>query len=146
MRAFTKSMDKVLLNKLRQNSRTSLMRLSRETGFPVSTIYDKIKKMEQGLIKRYTAIIDFEKLGYKIHLIFMLKTDDTAELIDDLITCPYVNTILKTNYDYNLLLECFFRNAREMNSFVHKINHINIKGKKMFYVLNDIKREMSVII
>ena len=137
--------NRIIINKLRQNSRASLIGLSNETGFPVSTIYDKIKRMEQGVIKRYTVIIDFEKLGYKLHLLFMIKSNQTNKLAKELITHPNVNTMLITNNEYNVLLECFFRNAREMNQFTHILDNFHIKGKKMFYILDDVKREMAVV-
>jgi DNA-binding Lrp family transcriptional regulator len=54
----------VLLNELQKNCRQSLKKLSRKTGMSITTVYERMKKLErEGVIKGYKAILDPDKTG-----------------------------------------------------------------------------------
>lgn len=56
--------DKKILKELQKNCRQSSRQLSKKLGIPATTIHSKIKKFErEGIIKKYTAILDPEKIG-----------------------------------------------------------------------------------
>ena len=55
----------LIMSHLRENSRKNLTKISKETKIAVSTIFDKIKKYEGGIIKKHTCILDFTKLGFE---------------------------------------------------------------------------------
>jgi DNA-binding Lrp family transcriptional regulator len=53
-----------ILAELEADSKQSLKALSKNLGVPMSTVYDKIKRFEKnGVIKRYSAILDPMKVG-----------------------------------------------------------------------------------
>ena len=54
-----------ILSHLRKDARTSLASISHDVNIPISTIYDKINRFHLNkIIERYTAILNFSKLGY----------------------------------------------------------------------------------
>lgn len=58
-----RSNDDEILVFLQKNSRTSLNNISKSCGLPISTIFTRVKKMEEeGVIKRYTVRVDEKKL------------------------------------------------------------------------------------
>ncbi len=60
-------LDKQILNLLQENARMKNSEIAQRLGKPTSTIYERIKKLEkEGIIKGYKAVIDYEKVGYKI--------------------------------------------------------------------------------
>jgi len=70
-----KEKELLLLSHLRSNARKNLTNISKETGIPISTIFDKIRKYEGDVIKKFTSLLDFGKLGYDIRVSVMLKVD-----------------------------------------------------------------------
>ncbi|MCK4551228.1 MAG: Lrp/AsnC family transcriptional regulator, partial [Candidatus Aenigmarchaeota archaeon] len=57
--------DTKLLEILQENCRMSLKEVAKETKRPITTIHEKLKRFEkEGLIKKYTAILDCEKLDF----------------------------------------------------------------------------------
>lgn len=56
--------DSLLLELLRANSKHSIQQLAKQTGLPPTTVHNRIKRLEQlGVIKNYTANIDWKKAG-----------------------------------------------------------------------------------
>lgn len=55
--------DVEILRSLQQNSKISIKDLGRDLKSPVTTVYAKIKKMEElGIIKNYKTVLDAKKL------------------------------------------------------------------------------------
>lgn len=71
------AIDYKILEALQENSRQTYTAIGKRLGLAHSTVYDRIKKMEQyGIIKKYTAIINTEKAGAKnITAIMTVYTD-----------------------------------------------------------------------
>jgi Lrp/AsnC family transcriptional regulator for asnA, asnC and gidA len=69
--------DLKILEALQEDSRQTYMAIGKHLGIAHSTVYDRIKRMEQnGIIKKYTALIDAEKAGTKsITAIMTIYTD-----------------------------------------------------------------------
>ena len=63
-------MDKVdekILAILKKNARTRVSHIAREIHLSETSVIDHIKKMENsGVIKQYTTVIDYEKVGMDI--------------------------------------------------------------------------------
>ena len=56
--------DLLILEKLKENSRLSVLQLSRKTGIPPTTIHNRIKRLrEHKVITNYTIRVDREKTG-----------------------------------------------------------------------------------
>jgi len=67
--------DVIILRELQEDGRISYAELSRKTRIPDSTIYDKIKKLiSRGVIKKFAAIIDQEKVGLNAVAIIGVET------------------------------------------------------------------------
>jgi DNA-binding Lrp family transcriptional regulator len=60
------STDLKILEALQEDSRQTYMAIGGRLGIAHSTVYERIKKMEeQHVIKKYTAVIDVERVGAK---------------------------------------------------------------------------------
>ncbi|MBI4210788.1 MAG: Lrp/AsnC family transcriptional regulator [Candidatus Diapherotrites archaeon] len=56
--------DREIITELISNSRQTVGQLAKKIGMPPTTIHNRIKKLEQhGIIRNYTAEIDYKKLG-----------------------------------------------------------------------------------
>lgn len=69
--------DLGILQVLQENSRQTYTAIGRLLGIAHSTVYDRIKRMEQqGIIRKYVILIDSEKMGAKnITAIITVYTD-----------------------------------------------------------------------
>ena len=59
--------DEKILELLRENGKLTTQQISKKTLIPITTIHNRIKKLEkEGIIKRYTVELDNKKLGKNI--------------------------------------------------------------------------------
>ncbi len=135
--------DLIILNHLRKNSRKSLAVISRETGIPVSTIFDKIAKLERGIIKKYTTLVDFSKIGYNLRINFMIKSSDNNKnaLKGFLESNPHVNTLLRINNGYDFYAEMVFKEMSELENFKENLQKMGIKETQEHCIIEDVKKE-----
>jgi DNA-binding Lrp family transcriptional regulator len=71
------SLDWNILQALQENAKQTYTEIGRRFGVAHSTVYDRIKKMEENnVIKKYTTVLDLEKIGVKhITAIMTVFTD-----------------------------------------------------------------------
>lgn len=69
--------DLKILEALQEDARQTYTDIGRHLGIAHSTVYDRVKRLEQcGVIKKYTALVDNEKVGNKkIRAIITVYTD-----------------------------------------------------------------------
>jgi len=60
------NLDWKILQILQENAKQTYTKIGRLLGVAHSTVYDRIRTMEKyGIIKKYTAVVDLEKIGIK---------------------------------------------------------------------------------
>ncbi len=136
--------DMKILSHLRQNSRETLTRISRLTKIPISTIYDKLKGNEQGVILKHTALIDFSKLGFntRVNLLIKVNKKQRDELRSYLMTQHQVNSVFRINNGYDFLMEGIFREIKDLEDFNERLeDRFDIKGKQTYFIIDEIQRE-----
>jgi len=133
----------LILTHLRADSRKSLAMISRETGIPISTIFDKVNKLGKSTISKYSPLLDFQKLGFGIKINFVLKAHDKKkqELKDFLLTNKNVNSILRLNNEFDFFIEMVFRDMKGLEEFSESLEKFKIKKKKEFFIIEDLKKE-----
>ena len=136
--------DLLILSELRQNSRETLTRISKHTGIPISTIFDKIKCYQGELIKKHTTLIDFSKLGFNARVNIMLKVDRTIreEAKKFLQNHHNVNSVYKISNGFDFLIEGIFKNVKDAEDFVDSLGgQFKVEQTQVYYVIEDIKKE-----
>ncbi|MEM0058439.1 MAG: Lrp/AsnC family transcriptional regulator [Candidatus Bathyarchaeia archaeon] len=88
------STDIKILELLQEDARQTYTDIGRRLGIAHSTVYDRIRRMEQyGIIKKYTALVDVEKVGAKtITAIMTIYTDpkESESVAEKLCRIPQV--------------------------------------------------------
>lgn len=131
-----------ILAHLRQNARITLTQLSRKTGAPISTLFDRMRS--QQCIERYTALLCFDELGFSTRASIFLKVSngDKAKVIEHLSKHHHVNSLYRVNNGWDLQAECIFRTMRELEGFLEKLEaEHKIKSKEVHYIIEELKRE-----
>ena len=133
----------LIMSLLRENARETLTKMSKKTNIPISTIYEKIKSNENGVIKKHTCILDFSRLGFNTRAALSIKVTKTKKekLREYLKNHTNINSIYKINNGYDFWVECIFKNIRDLEDFIeHLETEFSIK-KDVYYIIDDIKRE-----
>ncbi|HLD10622.1 MAG TPA: Lrp/AsnC family transcriptional regulator [Candidatus Nanoarchaeia archaeon] len=140
-----KKKDIDLICRLRGNSRTSLTNLSKETRMPITTIHDKLKILvKENIIKKYTTIVDLEKLGFAVKaiLILKIKKGDKETFKDYAKKHSAVNNLFQINNGYDFILEVIFNNMKLMEEFRERIeDRFDIVKIEVHYIMEELKRE-----
>lgn len=136
-----------IIRHLRRDARANLTTISRKTGIPVSTIFDKLKSFENDIVTRFTAIVDFTKLGYPIRAKIFLRADPMHReaLKHYLLAHERVNNLFRINNGYDYAAECLFQTIKEAEEFVDGIeSQFVITSKCVYHVIDELAREKSL--
>jgi DNA-binding Lrp family transcriptional regulator len=133
----------LILSQLRQNSRKNLTKISRFTGIPVSTIFDKLKVYEKNLINKHTSLLNFSELGYDVwvKLIIKVKSDQKDALENFFMKSLTVNSFFKINNGFDFMVEVIFKNMKDYHIFTEKLESFGVQKKHEFFILQDLRRE-----
>jgi len=134
--------DLTILSELRKNARKSLVKMSKETNIPVSTIFDRMGRIERQAIKKYTSLLDYSKLNHNIIINYAIKiSKEKKETALRLLgTHSSVNSVYRINNGFDFLIECIFMDFKQKELFEEKLNEL-IDNKKEFNIIEEIKRE-----
>ncbi len=134
----------LILTHLRKNGRETLTKLSRKTGIPISTLHDKLKGQYHGIIEKYSALVNFNKLGFtcKAYIILRINKTQRPNILDFLLRQESVNSIYKINNGYDFLVEGIFCGIRDLEIFIERLDErFDIRETKVYHVIEDIQRE-----
>lgn len=142
--------DQKIITLLQENSKLSSRKIAKKTLIPITTVYNRIKKLEQeGIIKKYSIVLDEEKMG-KILTAYVLmhydisvwgKESTKKELKKQLLSLPSVEEVKYIVGRYDILLKARLSNMGELNHIIlEKTRRIpGIGQTETFFVLEDLK-------
>jgi Lrp/AsnC family leucine-responsive transcriptional regulator len=152
------SLDMALLGVLQRDSKKTAKDLGRDLDMPVTTVYAKIKRMEElGLIKRYTAILDAPKLGYTatafVLATFSYRSSAGAEatlsqreVAKEVATFPEVQEVHVISGDWDLLIKVKTTDIDAVGRFVvDKLRTVRGIEKTVTCMAFDTAKETSEI-
>src|SRR3989338_5727656 len=120
--------DERILGMLNKDAKLTSREISEKIGMPITTVHNRIKKMEkEGIIKKYTAIVDNKKLGKSISAIvhvmmnskFMLDNSMPQETIGKkLMLFPEVEECYIVTGESDLILHVSARDVDDLHNFL----------------------------
>ena len=141
--------DLKILGHLQKNARETLTRMSKEIRTPISSIYDRLKRLERlKVIKKYTCLFDLKKIGIHVQILLMAsaKEDQKKDLEAYLIGKPFVNSLARTIGKQDFVAECLFHNIKDVELFIERVTK-RFKGIaiSIHYIVKDLKRESFLV-
>ncbi len=134
-----------IISHLRKDSRTSLAVISEGVEMPSSTIYDRISRLQKDdVIKAYTVILDFKKLGLNHHTRIALKVNKPhrEELLKYLKKQNIVNSISQINSGFDFMVETVSRDIKEHLEFIESLkSNFKIIDLHQYLVVDEIEKE-----
>ncbi len=140
-------LDRRILKILVENARTPYTSIAREIGYSDVAIIKRIKKLEkEGVIKKYTVIVDHVKLGYnKVSFTGInVEPDALLRVIDILKNKDYVKFLAVTSGDHQLIAVIWARDNEELIKIHKEIESIPGVSKAYPAILLDIVKEYSL--
>ena len=142
--------DYKILKELKANAREKASVISEKIGLSVSTVIDRIRKMEDsGIISGYTVKIDQKKTGNDMTALMEVSLehpkyyDEFTEMIrnnPNIVDCYYLtgefDFILKVITDSSDSLEMIHRNIKSMDG---------VSATNTHFVLKSVKNEFSIL-
>ena len=129
------SIDKQLVNLLQKNSKANIKEIALKIGLTQTPTYERIKRLEKsGVIKKYVAILNKEKIGFTIEVFcqvtllvhskeLILKFENAINKMPEVIECFHV----AGNYDY--LLKVIVTDMKHYQLFLkHKLSVLDSVG------------------
>ena len=129
--------DLEILQILRENGRLSNLRISKMTGIPVTSVRQRINRMERNnLVTQYIARLNYNKLGWNmVAYIFVTllgskslkKLNLTHEKVAENISreFPYITHVSAISGSIDIILKIRAKNITELNRQVNKIRAVD---------------------
>ena len=141
--------DKLILAELKKNSRKSITDIGKKIKVPRVTVHDRINKMiDNGIIKSFTVIPDYYKLGLpcKVFIFVSFRADadiSQKELANRIAKLSGVFEVHIISGEYDLLLKVRGTSLDEIGKLVvEKIRQMKGVGKTLtFACFETIKEE-----
>jgi len=143
--------DKLILNVLKENSKLSVQKISKETNIPVTTVYNRIKNLEKNkIIKKYTILLDNKLLDKNIAAYVAITMDYSLlkkmnlsqhDIAKKLKRNENVEEIAMITGIIDILIKIRVKDIEELDNFVTKYlrNIDGIKKTQTMVVLNEVE-------
>jgi DNA-binding Lrp family transcriptional regulator len=116
--------DRLILNTLKENSSLSIQKISKKTGIPIATVHHRLKRLRaDGIIKKYTIVIDQVKLGRKLVAHVLIKAtskSDHVVLLEKLMKHESVEDGSAITGAFDVMIKVRVADVEELDQFVLK--------------------------
>jgi DNA-binding Lrp family transcriptional regulator len=122
--------EQKILKLLKENSKLTTSQISKKTKIPITTIHNRIKKLEKtGIIKNYTLNLDFEKIEKPIKAFMFVsinqkKTsqEEIGKKIKNISEIEFVDIITGTT---DIIVQARTKTINELNELItNKLRNI----------------------
>ncbi len=148
------SSERELLRALQENSQRSLRELSRQLELPISTVHEKIKRLERdGFIRGYRAILDERKLGFTVTGFILVSVNYSAapkatqaDIAAKAAKLPNVQEVHIIAGEWDFLVKAKARSIEELGKLVtERLRNIPGVEKTLSIITYETVREDSLL-
>ena len=121
--------DMKILKLLQRDARMPYVEVAKTLGMHEATVRKRIIKLKrEGVILRFTTILDYHKLGRIIKTFVCLRIQPTKlkEITDHLSVNQDIHVLYRTSGDMDVLAEVIFDKMEDLNQFLE--NELNLEG------------------
>jgi len=140
--------DLKILEILQENGRASYSEISRSLGMSEAAVYARIQKLiKLGVIKRFRAILDPEKLGYNLTAFIAIIAQPARyeSVLKQLEKIPEIQEIYDVTGDYYCLTKVRVRGRDELAKILDEIGSLDgVISTDTKIVLRTIKEDYSI--
>lgn len=119
------SIDEKILTILKQNARTKVTHIAKEVHLSETSTLERIRKLEStGVIKQYTTVIDYEKVGMDITAFTYVRVEHPKyndEFIKHMQEHPEISEVHYITGDYDFFLKIVTKSSSSLQSVLNDI-------------------------
>ena len=116
--------DKAILNTLLENARLSYRQIAKKTAMSVATVMHRVNALEEKkIIKKYTALFDYEQLNYDITVIIEIQVSKgKLEQVEKKIAKhPNVVAVYDVTGAFDVIIIAKFKTRKAMDVFLKEL-------------------------
>ncbi len=113
--------DVRILNLLQEDSRLSYNKIATKLRLSVGTVFNHVKNLQKrGVLKGYTVILDWAKLGYSLTAVVLVQTEGKhiTEVESEIAESPNVIAVYDITGDYDAVVIGKFKDRNSLNVFI----------------------------
>ncbi|MEM3213591.1 MAG: Lrp/AsnC family transcriptional regulator [Metallosphaera sp.] len=133
---------------LLRDSRVSLRRLSEEMNVSPATLHNRLTKMvQEGVIRGFTTLVDYTKLGYSLSAIIMVKVNGKylVEFEKEISNADNIVAVYDVVGEYDVVLIAKFRSVEDLDVFLKQLlKNSKVERTYTSIVLNSVKEDPRV--
>jgi DNA-binding Lrp family transcriptional regulator len=142
------AIDRKLLMEILRDSRVSLRRLAEEMNVSPATLHNRLLRLvQEGVIKGFTALIDYSKLGYSLTSVIMAKVDGKylVEFEKEIANMDNVIAVYDIVGEYDVIVVAKFRSVEDLDSFLKNLlKNPKVERTHTSIVLNVVKEDPRI--
>ena len=143
-------LDSKIINSLNINGRKSLRTISKELKVSLSTISNRLKRMEnERIIQGYIPVINPEKIGLDLTALINLKITH-GKLIETqkkISKDKHITAMYDITGDWDSLVIAHFKDRKDLNNFIKKVLSMeHVERTNTQVALNIVKDEKRLLI
>ena len=117
------TLDMKIISCLIDDAKRTYRSIAKETGVSEATVKNRIDALkEKGVIKKFTVVLDYHKLGRAIKAFIGLKVQPAKlqDIVAHMKEHPDVHVLYRTSGDVDLMFEVIFEMMEDLNAFLEK--------------------------
>ena len=119
--------DYKILETLRRDARTPFTEVGRDLGISDATVHVRVNKMvDEGIIKRYTIVVDEEALGRKVHGFALINVNPgfLEDVANQLVENERVSAVYEIHGPNDIIVKVEAGGLDEMRDLMLKLREI----------------------
>ncbi|PCN50609.1 AsnC family transcriptional regulator [Candidatus Geothermarchaeota archaeon ex4572_27] len=133
---------------LSDDARRSLRDIAKELGLSPATVHNRVKRlMEMGVIKGFSPIIDYSKLGYDLTALILLQADGShlVEVENEVAKLENTCAVYDITGEFDIAVIARFKSREALNRFIKRLLKIpHVKRTSTSMVLNVVKEDFKL--
>lgn len=141
--------DRLLLAELQRDSRQTVQQLATAVGLSSTPCWKRVKELEaSGVIRRYTALVDREKVGLSLCVLAEVNLtrhheDDVRQFEQAVADCPQIVSCYATTGQADYVIKVLVPDIKRYEAFLHEtaFNLPGVTHVRSSVVLKEVKAE-----
>jgi len=141
--------DRDILKYLQENAHLTTKELASRLNLSPTPVYERVRRLEnEGVIKKYVAIIDREKIGKDLMVFCNIRLKEHAQeagkkFVEEIVKLNEVIECHNISGEYDFMIKVVVDDMREYQSFLmNKLASLeNIGSTHSIFVMSEIKNE-----
>jgi len=131
-------LDKKLVSILQEDSRKSYLEMARQLKLSETAVRSRVKKLiENGVIKKFTTIVDWEKVGKTTQAFICLNIGGEMGPVvgSKLVGISEITDIYTVTGDIDLILKVICDNTSHLERVIEKLRSYDFTDRTITYVV-----------